>query len=103
MSGKKMVFDFKIDLDDYRESVMCVTFGAQRWKRIALTVTWVVATITFILAALKVIIISAPIYTCCLMVMVAVGGVWVSAMISIFRYKDVYRKNKGSNKSTRWL
>ena len=95
MADKKLVFDFKIDRDDYRDTVMCITFGSQKWKRIAMAIIWVLGTTGFVLNAFHVISLSSPMYACCLLVMVAIGGVWASAQISIYKYKDVYRKGKG--------
>ena len=94
MTDKKLVFDFKIDRDDYRDTVMCITFGSQKWKRLMMLVVWLLGTTGFILNLAKVITLSPPMYACALMVMVAIGGVWVSAQLSIYRYKDVYRKGK---------
>ncbi len=95
MTDKKLVFDFKIDRDDYRDTVMCITFGSQKWKRVAMAIIWGLGTTGFILNAFHVISLSSPMYACCLMVMVAIGGIWVTAQINIYRYKDVYRKGKG--------
>ena len=95
MADKKFVFDFKIEKDDYRKSVMCITFGSQKWKRILLIVVWIAAAITFVLNLLGVVELSSPMYACCLMVTIALASVWITTQISIFKYRDVYKKGKG--------
>lgn len=94
-SGKELIFTFVIDKNDYRDTMMCITFGSQKWKRIALLSAWIFAAAIFVANLLHLVTLSTTMYTCCLMVMVAIGGVFISAEISIYKYKKVYAKGKG--------
>lgn len=93
MTGK-MVFNFKIDEKDYQKSLICMTFGIQKWKRTAILIVWIAAAIAFILNLLKVIHLSSVVYTCALLVFVIVGTAFITTLINIYKYKKTYKKGK---------
>lgn len=90
----RLVFNFKIEQSDYSDSVMCMTFGIQKWKRILIMCTWVICLAVFMLSMAKVITISATVYACCLLVVVIVGTAFLSVQINIFKYRKIYQKGR---------
>lgn len=91
---QRLVFDFNLEPADYRETITAITFGIQRWKRIAIFSTWLVLTTLFVLNYFKVIRLSTVMYTCCLMVMVIVAAAFVSMQIGIQKYRKEFKKGK---------
>ena len=92
--SKKYVLDFKIDEDDYRNTITCMTFGIQKWKRVGILIVWCVFTILLILNIAKVIQLDKIIYTCSLLVTVIIGAAFITMQINIFKYKKTYKSGK---------
>ncbi|MDD6526142.1 MAG: hypothetical protein PUF67_07925, partial [Firmicutes bacterium] len=81
--AKRLVFNFKMNEKDYQETLFCLTFGIQKWKRIALAVVWIASLLILVGNFLKLYHITTVIYTCCLMVVVIVGTVFLTTIINI--------------------
>lgn len=90
----RLVFNFKIEQSDYSDSVMCMTFGIQKWKRYLILFTWIICLSLFVLSMAKVITISPTVYACALLVVVIVGTAFLSVQINIFKYRKVYQKGR---------
>ena len=91
---KRFVFDFDLEPADYRETITAISFGIQRWKRIAIFSVWLLMTTLFVLNYFRVIRISQVVYTCSLMVMVIVAGAFLTMQIGILKYKKEFKNGK---------
>lgn len=89
---KKVIIDFKIEPQDYAETIAAMTFGIQKWKRYAIGITWLFCAICLLLTVTHVFQnISPTMYTCFLLVTVIVGAAWISMQIAIYNYKVKYK------------
>ena len=92
--SKKYILDFKIDQDDYRNTMICMTFGIQKWKRVAILVTWCVFAALLVLNITKIIHLSNVVYTCSLLVTVIIAAAFITMEINIYKYKKIYKSGK---------
>ena len=90
----RLVFNFKIEQSDYAKSMMCMTFGIQKWKRTIVLAVWIFSLILLLLSLTGVAHLSSTVYACVLLVVVIVGTAYISVMVSIAKYKKVYLKGR---------
>lgn len=91
---QKMVFNFKIEQSDYQKSLICLTFGIQKWKRWTILIVWIFAAMLLLLNVLGMVHLSNVMYTCILLVLVIVGSAFITTCINIYKYKRRYQKGK---------
>lgn len=86
----RMVFNFKMSVDDYRKMLMSKTFGNSLVKRIFLILTWVIFTILLVGDITKVIQITRVVHVCALLVAVSLPAAIITVEINVIKYKDAY-------------
>lgn len=87
----RMVFNFKMSVEDYRKMMMCRTFGNSWVKRIFLIGTWVVFTFLLIGDITNVFQISRVVHVCALLVAVSLPAAILTVEVNVIKYKDAYR------------
>lgn len=90
--NNKLVFDFKLEPNDYTETIIDVTFGIQKWKRYVIAAVWFFFAILFVLHLAHVITLSNVMYSCALLVTVVVGAAFITMVIGIYQYRGKYKK-----------
>lgn len=86
----RMVFNFKMSLEDYHHMMMCRTFGNSLVRRAVLLGSWAVFTILIVGDFAGVIRLSRVVHVCALMVAVALPAAVLTMEINVSKYKDAY-------------
>lgn len=86
----RMIFNFKMSAEDYRQMQLCRTFGNSVFRRVILLLSWVVFTVLFICDAAHVLLLSRVVHLCALMVMTALPAALLTMEINIHKYKEAY-------------
>jgi hypothetical protein len=92
IKGNMIHLDFKLEPCDYRTTLYSMTFGVRKWRRIVILIVWLFSILGLALSLLRIITVSATMYTCFLLVSVIVFSAWISTEIAIFKYKKKYKK-----------
>lgn len=86
----RMVFNFKMSLEDYHHMMMCRTFGNSLARRAVLFGSWAVFTVLIVCDFAGVIQLSRVVHVCALMVAVALPAAVLTMEINVSKYKDAY-------------
>lgn len=86
----RMVFNFKMSLDDYHQMMVSRTFGNSWTRRIFLLSVWLVFTGLIVLDLTGVIELSRVVHVCALLVAVSFPAAVITMEINVSKYKDAY-------------
>jgi hypothetical protein len=86
----RMVFNFKMSVDDYRKMMICRTFGSSWVKRIVLFVTWVIFAILLAAELTHKIQLSRVVHVCALLVAVSLPAAVITLEVNVIKYKNAY-------------
>lgn len=86
----RMVFNFKMSLEDYHQMMVSRTFGNSWIRRIILLVVWLVFTGLIVLDLTGVIELTRIVHVCALLVAVSFPAAVITMEINVSKYKDAY-------------
>ena len=86
----RMVFNFKMSLEDYQQMMVSRTFGNSWIRRIILLVVWLVFTGLIVLDLTGVIELTRIVHVCALLVAVSFPAAVITMEINVSKYKDAY-------------
>ena len=86
----RMVFNFKMSLEDYHQMMVSLTFGHSWIRRIILLVVWLVFTGLIVLDLTGVIELTRIVHVCALLVAVSFPAAVITMEINVSKYKDAY-------------
>ncbi|MBS6953886.1 MAG: YcxB family protein [Enterocloster asparagiformis] len=86
----RMVFNFKMSLEDYHQMMVSRTFGNSWTRRIILLVVWLVFTGLIILDLTGVVQLTRVVHVCALLVAVSFPAAVITMEINVSKYKDAY-------------
>ena len=86
----RMVFNFKMSLEDYHQMMVSRTFGNSWIRRIILLVVWLVFTGLVVLDLTGVIELTRIVHVCALLVAVSFPAAVITMEINVSKYKDAY-------------
>ncbi len=87
----RMVFNFKMSLEDCHHMMVCRTFGNSVARRVLLVASWAVFTVLIVCDFAGVIRLSRVVHVCALMVAVALPAAVLTMEINVSKYKETYR------------
>lgn len=86
----RMVFNFKMSMDDYHKMMVCRTFGNSWLRRLVLFGTWTVFTILLVCDLTNVLRLSRVVHVCALLVAVSLPAAVITMEINVSKYKEAY-------------
>lgn len=92
-----IVYEYNLNMNDYKEMSFFATFSFRRWQRIFLFVSWIAATASYLLNLAGVIVLEQTVRLCTLLVAVTLPMLFINTLLSIQRFKTKgknFRKKK---------
>jgi hypothetical protein len=86
----RMMFSFKMSVDDYRKMMISKTYGNSWTRRIILFSTWVLFAILLALDLANKIELSRVVHVCALLVSVSFPAAAITLQINVINYKNAY-------------
>lgn len=87
----RMVFNFRMSIEDYHHMMLCRTFGSSWLRRLLMLGSWVVFAGLLIGEVTHVIELGRVVHICALMVTVALPAAFFTMEIDVSKYRDAYK------------
>ena len=76
---------------DYRDMMVCKTFGVQAWRRAFMLIVWVASAVALLLDYANILQLNTTMHVCVLTVTVAIVAAVITMEVNIHKYKDAYQ------------